>query len=293
MKDRQNRQLIIGSGKVGKVVAFDPKTEQVVWETKVGKHQNDELDELPKGTTRVYPSPLGGIETPMAYSDGVVFAPIVNMFTDYTPTGIVIDTFDMSAGTGELTAVEVDTGSVLWSQKFPSINVGAATVVSDLVVTSTYDGTIYALNKDTGEIVWQEKVPDASINGWPAIVGDTILMPIGSGKPARLVAYRLNALESEKTMTPTPVVSTSAATVNERTIRLKNFAFVPKNTTVKAGTKVIWVNDDTAVHTVNSDIFDSPSLGQGDTFEYVFDKKGTYAYFCALHAGMTAQITVN
>ena len=191
IKDEQNRSLAIGSGKVGKIVAFDTDTRSIVWETKVGKHQNDDLTVLPKGTTRVYPGPLGGIETPMAYSNGVVFAPIVNLFADYTPTGLVIDTFDLTKGTGELTAVDVRDGSVLWTQIFPTMNVGGATVVNDLVITSTYDGTIYALNKDTGVIVWEQKIPDASINASPAIVGDTLLMPIGSGKPARLTAFRL------------------------------------------------------------------------------------------------------
>jgi len=292
-KNKQGRTLVIGSGKVGRIIAFDTATKSVVWETKVGKHQNDDLTELPQGTTRVYPSPLGGIETPMAYADGVVFAPIVNLFTDYTPTGIVIDTFNIAGGTGELSAVDINTGSVLWTQNFPSINVGAATVVNDLIVTSTYDGTIYALNRETGKIIWKYQVPDANINGWPAIVGDTLLMPIGSGKPARLTAFRLGAgAPAGSAITPPKAVKSPAVSVVESKIRLKNFAFVPKNITIKAGTKVIWTNDDTAIHTVNSDLFDSPRLAQGDSFEYVYQTKGVYRYTCDLHRGMEGQIKV-
>lgn len=287
--DKQGRSLVIGGGKVGKVVAFDAINGQKIWETRVGKHQNDDLQELPKGVTKVFPSPLGGIETPMALSDGVIYAPIINLPTEYTPTGIVIESFDITAGTGELSAVDINDGSVLWTRKFPSINTGGATVVNDLVLTSTYDGIIYALDKATGNIIWQEQIPDASINGWPAVVGDMILMPVGSGKPASLIAFKLNAtgkLTGTKPVSPTP-------TVQERKIMIKNYSFVPQMTTIKVGTKVTWINEDNVVHTVNSDLFDSPSLNNGESFSYVFNKKGNFDYFCSLHPKMSGQIKVN
>ena len=84
-----NQDIIIGAGKMGKVYGFDKNTGKTLWETKVGLHQNDELTELPEGTTKVSPGPLGGVETPMAYADGVVYVPVVNMTVEYTPTEFV------------------------------------------------------------------------------------------------------------------------------------------------------------------------------------------------------------
>ena len=60
-----------------------------------------------------------------------------------TPTSINASTLDFTKGKGELVAINVSTGNILWSKVFESINVGAATVVNDVVFTATFDGTIY------------------------------------------------------------------------------------------------------------------------------------------------------
>jgi outer membrane protein assembly factor BamB len=91
----------------------------------------------------------------------------------------------LSTGKGGLTAIDVETGQILWSRKFDSLNVGAATVINDLVLTATYNGNIYAFKKDTGERVWKYTAP-AGINGWPAVAGDTIIWPAGFGNATLL-----------------------------------------------------------------------------------------------------------
>ena len=182
-------KIVIGSGKLGKVYAFDRKSGEIYWQTPVGQHQNDELVELPAGTAIVLPGPEGGVLTPMACADGILYVPVINESGDFTPTGFVEHEDDEGTGMGELVALDVSTGKLIWSKSFSSLPVGAATVVNDLVFTSTLDGMIYALNKKTGEEVWNYQAP-GGINGWPAASGDFIIFPVGIGPNAQLIALQ-------------------------------------------------------------------------------------------------------
>lgn len=195
--------MVIGGGKMGKVVAFDKKTGKKLWETKVGTHLNDELTTLPAGITNVSPGPLGGIETPMAYSDGVIYAANVDMTVQYTPSEFVANSFNLSNGKGGLTAIDATSGKVLWTQKFNSLNVGGATVVNDLVFTTTFNGKIYAFDKKTGAKVWEYQAP-GGINGWPAVRGDTIVFPVGLGKTPMLLAFKIGGSATINGVAPQP-----------------------------------------------------------------------------------------
>lgn len=184
------KDIVIGAGKMGKVVAFDRKTGQTLWSTPVGLHLNDNLTKLPPGITKIAPSPLGGVETNLAYSNGIVFVPVNDLTVSYTPTEFVFSSFNLSAGKGELIALDVNTGEILWTNKFNSLNVGSATVVNDLVFTATYDGHIYAFNAKTGAQLWAYQAP-GGINGWPAVKGDTIIFPIGLGNNPQLLSFKI------------------------------------------------------------------------------------------------------
>ncbi|MCL4415408.1 MAG: PQQ-binding-like beta-propeller repeat protein, partial [Actinobacteria bacterium] len=84
------------------------------------------------------------------------------------------------------------TGKIAWTKNYNALNVGAATVVNDLVFTSTFDGMIHALNNKTGEEVWSYQA-SGPINGWPAVKGDTIIVPVGMGKTPMLIAFKIGA----------------------------------------------------------------------------------------------------
>jgi len=205
--DGMDRDIVIGGGKTGTVAAFDADSGRKFWETKVGVHENSDLTSVPQVVSyekpwgepgkpiRVFPGHYGGVETPMAYADGIVYAPVVNLGAWVTPTWS--ESLEFSEGTGEMVALNVGDGSVLWSTQFDSMVFGAATVVNDLVFTSTFDGMIYALNRETGKEVWSYQAP-AGINAWPAVAGDTIIFPagveIGMGQPV-LIAFRIGATE--------------------------------------------------------------------------------------------------
>jgi len=182
-------QIVIGAGKMGNVYAFDRGTGAILWTVPVGKHTNDTLDKLP-GETLVYPGILGGVETCMAYSNGVVYVPVVDMSTKFIPTGVNFSSIDFAGGKGELVAIDVNLGKILWYKTFDSINVGAATVVNDVVFTATFNGMIYAFQADTGKQLFSYQAP-AGINAWPAIAGNMILWPAGVGGTPSLIALHL------------------------------------------------------------------------------------------------------
>ena len=87
-----------------------------------------------------------------------------------------------------------------------------------------------------------------------------------------------------------------AAAAAPAQITIDNFAFEPDALTVAAGTKVTWVNHDDEPHTVVSADkavrFKSQALDTNDSFSFVFDKPGTYKYFCSMHAHMVGTIVV-
>jgi outer membrane protein assembly factor BamB len=182
------QNIVIGSGKTGRVYAFNSSTGAILWETLVGIHQNDQLAALPEGKTRVYPGSEGGVETAMAFAEGTIYVPVNNMYADVTPTDYFEGNF--SNATGELVAIQADTGKVLWDKKFDSMAIGTATVVNDLVFTATASGTIYALKRDRGEDVWTYNAPPG-VNGWPAVSGDTIVFLGGKDNLPALMAFKL------------------------------------------------------------------------------------------------------
>ena len=78
-------------------------------------------------------------------------------------------------------------------------------------------------------------------------------------------------------------------------VKLQNIQFSPKETTVKVGQKVTWVNDDSTDHDVTADSgadFKSDTFGNGGTFDFTPDKAGTIRYECTIHPGMTGTLTV-
>ena len=194
--------IVIGAGKLGKVVAFDRKTGTQIWNVAVGKHQNDTQATYPDSpATTVFPGTYGGVESPMAYANGIIYVPVVNLSTSVTGSTDTSDSFNN--GNGELVALDVNTGNVLWDKQLPSLDVGGATVVNDLVFTATFDGTIYAFNATTGNQVWTYKGP-GGINSWPSISGDTLVWPVGLGSVPSVLAFKLGA-------NTTPVLNISPA----------------------------------------------------------------------------------
>jgi plastocyanin len=79
-------------------------------------------------------------------------------------------------------------------------------------------------------------------------------------------------------------------------VLIKNFRFSPAKITVKRGTRVVWINKDTAPHTATATnkprSFDSGRLGQGERFSHTFRRVGKKPYYCEIHPDMRGRITV-
>jgi outer membrane protein assembly factor BamB len=186
------QDIVITAGKMGVIYAISRDTGEILWETPVGTHQNDDLQEFPTdgSSVTVFPGVFGGVETPMAYADGMIYAAVVNLSVDATGSSVEVAPF--TEGTGELVAVDAATGEIAWSVEYGFPNFGGATVVNDLVLTATCDGMVYAYDRMTGAEVFSWQAP-AGINGWPAVAGDMIVWPCGQGGTPTLVALSTEA----------------------------------------------------------------------------------------------------
>lgn len=187
--DGAERHLVIGSGKTGTVVALDAdEAGELVWRTPVGKHENDDITEIPEAGIVVFPGDLGGVETPPAYAEGVVFVPVCNQGRQYFPTRSG-DLDDL--GTGELVALDVRDGSVKWRVDLETQTYGGTTVVNDVVIVPTWSGLVLGLDRETGEEVWRYMSP-LGINAPVTVAGDLVLIPAGAGLGIpKLIALRL------------------------------------------------------------------------------------------------------
>ena len=181
---------VIGTGKLGRVLALDPGTGKLQTDTPVGLHQNDDPATF-DGPKEVLPGFFGGVETPPAVADGVVYAAVLNApSTEEPDVNHALGGTKLGTMPGEVAAVDVSTGKVLWHTQIDGDPLGGALVLSDLVLTGTYQGSIVALDRATGRVVRTFAAP-GGINGWPAATKDTIVWPIGMGANPGLVAYRL------------------------------------------------------------------------------------------------------
>jgi outer membrane protein assembly factor BamB len=193
------KELAIGAGKSGVVVALDAKSGKPVWKRPVGTHNghdndpvyamNGEYSKLKAG--EVFPGTLGGVIAPMAANDSTLFVPIVNhSMTVLSPSEIT----ESSSATGELVALDIATGKVEWTKKLPQPAYGAPTVVNDLVFATSAEGSIYALDSKSGGEVWQATLP-AGTNTGVMPNGEYLIapagLPVAEGQVPEIVAYRL------------------------------------------------------------------------------------------------------
>lgn len=197
--DAGGRELAIGSGKSGFVIAVDRNTGKPVWKRSVGIHNGHARDPIyaMRGEYskielgEVYPGQLGGVIAPLASDGETIFVPVVNH-------PLVIESgFKLSEGegsTGEMVALDAADGTVKWKVELPQAAYGAPTVVNDVVFGTTFDGSVFALDTGSGGERWAGSLPAGS-NVGVMVAGDTMIapagLPIAEGQTPQLVAYRL------------------------------------------------------------------------------------------------------
>jgi len=84
------------------------------------------------------------------------------------------------------------------------------------------------------------------------------------------------------------------AAVATDAVHIKNLAFSPATITVKAGSAVVWTNDDAIEHDITFDggAIASSVLNHNDTFSHTFPTAGTYHYICSIHPFMHGTVIV-
>jgi plastocyanin len=84
--------------------------------------------------------------------------------------------------------------------------------------------------------------------------------------------------------------------VKESKVEISDVKYKPAKIKIKKGERVVWTNADDRDHTVISrdkaKTLDSGKIAAGQTWEFTFDKPGTYEYGCEYHPRMKGVIEV-
>jgi len=316
----EDADLVYTSGKHGYVVAVHRSSGQELWRRSVGIHMNDGLFELPDETITVFPGIWGGVQSPMAFRDGVLYVVTFNWPTQFSSTalgGISETGFDLTNSTAELAALDGATGDYLWKTEIAiGVTGSGPTIANDLIFLGSLDGIVRAFSIVDGQQVWSVET-SAGINAPLAIAGDLLIVPAGSfivsssdrspelpGANLGLVAFRLGATGTV-TMGEATVVDDSEPAVNEdgtaATIRAFDIGYNQTAITVAADTDVTitLINDGVAEHdlVIEGTEFGTELLAGGESAELVINlPAGTYVYYCTVAghraAGMLGTLTV-
>jgi outer membrane protein assembly factor BamB len=192
------KDMVIGAGKSGIVIALDRKSGKLIWKRPVGLHNgHDDIGKEamegkePKLPVTLLPGSLGGVIAPMATDGSTVFVPVVNSSLTLSSQ---VEKSEGGPGNGELVALDLKTGKVKWKEELASPAFGYVTAVNDLVFATTYDGTVSAYDTKSGTVVWRETLP-AGTNTGVTVADDTLIAPAGvaaaEGQTAQIVAFRL------------------------------------------------------------------------------------------------------
>jgi glucose dehydrogenase len=206
------RPVVIAGGKAGILIELDAQTGKLLWQRPVGGHDGHENDGLltehATPTSRgllpakycLEPGLYGGILTQLASNGSTTFAAVNDLALPATPadyTGTAATVLQaVENATGEMVAVNQDTGTVEWDTLLPSSPYGAATVTNDVVFTTTFQGDLYALDAATGAIVFKTPM-SAGSNAPVAVDGDYVIAGAGAALSSTqrnmIIAYKLGA----------------------------------------------------------------------------------------------------
>jgi len=207
------QQVVIDGGKAGILIELNAQTGKLLWKLPVGVHSGSGnaglITENATPASRISlpakfelePGVFGGVESQLATNGSTTFAAVNNLAVPMSVKGVTESSaaFDASIGkaTGEMIAVNQDTGKIEWDDNLPSSPYGAATVTNNVVFTTTYSGHLYAFNATTGAILLNTPL-SAGSNAPVAIDGDYVIT--GAAVPsltahnqALIIAYELGA----------------------------------------------------------------------------------------------------
>lgn len=179
--DGKARDLLIVSGKDGRLRGVDRNTSEVLYDLVISKQENADkpASEQPM---HICPGLLGGQEWSSSAYDpdkGLVFSPMVNwcgtvshqaeapvhqLATHFYGGGITQDPIDQSRGV--LAAVDAASGQIKWKFEAPAPMLANVTATSGgLVFAGDLKGDLYALDEDSGNVLLHHVLPASAGGG--------------------------------------------------------------------------------------------------------------------------------
>jgi alcohol dehydrogenase (cytochrome c) len=204
--------VVIDAGKAGILIELNAQTGKLLWKLPVGVHTGHENDGLlTENATPASRIPLparfslepgvfGGVESQLATNGSTTYAAVNNLGVPMSVTGVAETSKAFAASiakaTGELVAVDQDTGKIEWADQLPSSAYGAAAVTNNVVFTTTYNGYLYAVSATTGAILVKTPL-SAQTNAPVTIDGEYVIagagLAITSAQQPLIIAYKLGA----------------------------------------------------------------------------------------------------
>jgi mono/diheme cytochrome c family protein len=136
----------------------------------------------------------------MAVAKDNVYVPVANLPKDLAALDGAQLTNKLegkSSNNGQIVALSTSSGDVSWTKKLASVPLGAATVVNNIVFTSTLDGHVYGFDAGNGDTVFESKLPAGAVAPLAAFDG-TLIVPAGwahtKGQKAQVVAFTIGGL---------------------------------------------------------------------------------------------------
>ncbi len=229
--DGTDTPVVFAAGKHGIVVAANSETGEELWRTPVGRHENDNVQEIPEGETlEVYPGNLGGVETPFAFANGRVFVALLNGAGYYTSTGVGTGPESLATANGQVVALDGSTGEIVWDVTVPTPLFAAATVINDVVFTGGLDGIVRGFAFEDGSQVFSYQTA-SGLSAPLGAYGDLLLVPSGApfipsaetANPAPapqnlLIALKVGGEVQQASEVASPEASPAAAGSEEETV---------------------------------------------------------------------------
>ena len=153
------------------------------------------------------------------------------------------------------------------------------------------------------------------MNKWVAIftVAIILMLVCGCTQPApaqpaiTLVSIPATSATQAAIVTQQAILTTGSVSptiknaVSDNTIRINKKGFVPASITVKSGSTVRWVNEDSTTdpglynptHRITLvNIKDSQTLSPGQGWSWIFTEPGSYEYSDMIHPSLTGTVVV-
>lgn len=166
------------------------------------KEEEDDSDIPWKRTLEAPSGTEARVISNIAAAHEKIYVPVANVpddLTDLSASDLYEKVTAEDKNNGQLVALNSSDGKVAWTKKLASVPLGAATVVNDIVFTSTLDGHLYGFNAGNGDQVFESELPAGAVAPIAASNG-TLIVPASAvlkkGQKAQVVAFSIGGLGS-------------------------------------------------------------------------------------------------